>query len=116
MIDQEYCRNPSLGLATKARDYKVAGQKGSPRVTSHAPGRAKKCEDCNQFEEIYVIENETSEACNINKICYEIISPKMIRAIMATCIATIVIYNHMVMIQVQIGSNVAWMMFLWIGG
>ncbi len=69
MNDQKYYRNPSLGLATKARDYKVAGQKGSPGVTSHAPKSAKKCEDYNQFEEIYVIENETSEACNINKIC-----------------------------------------------
>jgi len=31
-----YC-NPSLGLATKARAYKVAGQKGSPGIMSHAP-------------------------------------------------------------------------------
>jgi hypothetical protein len=35
------CRNPSLGLATKAKGYKVAGQEGDPGVTSHAPGSAK---------------------------------------------------------------------------
>jgi hypothetical protein len=35
------CRDPSLGLATKARGCKVASQKGDPRVTSHAPGSAK---------------------------------------------------------------------------
>ncbi len=35
------CYNPSLGLATKARGCKVAGQEGEPRVTSHAPGSAK---------------------------------------------------------------------------
>jgi hypothetical protein len=38
------CRNPSLGFATKARGCKVAGQEGSPRVMSHAPGSARKCE------------------------------------------------------------------------
>jgi hypothetical protein len=38
---QHLCRNPSLGLATKARGYKVAGQEGDPGVTSHAPGSAK---------------------------------------------------------------------------
>jgi hypothetical protein len=32
------CHNPSLGLATKARACKVAGQEGSPGVTSHAMG------------------------------------------------------------------------------
>ncbi len=32
------CRNPSLGLATKARGCKVVGQEGDPGVTSHAPG------------------------------------------------------------------------------
>jgi len=31
-----YCRNLSLGLATKARAYKGVGQEGSSRVTSHA--------------------------------------------------------------------------------
>jgi hypothetical protein len=36
-----FCRNPSLGLATKARGYKVAGQEGDPEVTSHAPRSAK---------------------------------------------------------------------------
>jgi hypothetical protein len=36
-----FCRNPSLGLATKARGCKVAGQEGDSGVTSHAPGSAK---------------------------------------------------------------------------
>ncbi len=35
------CRNPSLGLATKARGCKVAGQKKDLGITSHAPGSAK---------------------------------------------------------------------------
>jgi hypothetical protein len=35
------CRNPNLGLATKARGCKVANQKGDPGVTSHAPNNAK---------------------------------------------------------------------------
>jgi hypothetical protein len=40
-------RNPSLGLATKARACKGAGQKGSPGITSHAPGSAGECEGTN---------------------------------------------------------------------
>jgi hypothetical protein len=32
------CHNPSLGLATKARGCKVAGQEEDMRVKSHAPG------------------------------------------------------------------------------
>ncbi len=32
---------------TKARACKVAGQKGSPRVTFHAPESARKCEGIN---------------------------------------------------------------------
>jgi hypothetical protein len=35
------CRNLSLGLTTKARGYKVAGQEGDPKITSHAPKSAK---------------------------------------------------------------------------
>jgi len=38
------CRNPSLGLAPKARGCKVVGQKKSPGAMSHAPGSAKECE------------------------------------------------------------------------
>jgi len=38
------CCNPSLGLATKARGCKVAGQKGSPGIRPHAPRSAKECE------------------------------------------------------------------------
>jgi hypothetical protein len=35
------CYNPSLGLATKARACKNAGQEGSLGVTFHAPESAK---------------------------------------------------------------------------
>ncbi len=35
------CHNPSLGLATKARGCKVAGQEGDLGVTSHALESAK---------------------------------------------------------------------------
>ncbi len=41
------CRNPSLGLMTKARAYKVTGQERSPRVASHAPESSKECEGMN---------------------------------------------------------------------
>jgi hypothetical protein len=41
------CRNPSLGLMTKARACKGEGQEGSPRVTSHAPGSVGKYEGMN---------------------------------------------------------------------
>jgi len=30
------CHNPNLGLVTKAKACKGAGQEGSPKVTSHA--------------------------------------------------------------------------------
>ncbi len=40
----EACRNPNLGLATKARGCKVAGQEGSSGVMAHALGSARKCE------------------------------------------------------------------------
>jgi hypothetical protein len=33
-----HCRNPSLGLVTKARACKGVGQKWSPKVTFHASG------------------------------------------------------------------------------
>jgi hypothetical protein len=41
VIGDYFCCNPKLGLTTKARGCKVAGQEGDPEVTSHAPGRAK---------------------------------------------------------------------------
>jgi hypothetical protein len=41
------CRNLSLGLATKTRGCKVAGQEKDPRVTSHAFRSAKECEGMN---------------------------------------------------------------------
>jgi len=41
------CHNPSLGLATKKRVYKVAGQEGSPTVMPHAPESVEKCEGMN---------------------------------------------------------------------
>jgi hypothetical protein len=40
-VENENYYNPSLGLATKARGCKVAGQKKDPGITSHAPGSAK---------------------------------------------------------------------------
>jgi hypothetical protein len=43
------CHNPSLGLVTKAKACKGAGQKGSPGVTSHAFGSAKECEGMNLY-------------------------------------------------------------------
>ncbi len=39
--------NPSLGLVTKIKACKVAGQEGSPKVTSGAPENAKECEGVN---------------------------------------------------------------------
>ncbi len=44
----ENCRNLNLGLATKARACKGVVQKGSLRVTSHAPGSVGKCEGMNR--------------------------------------------------------------------
>ncbi len=41
------CRNPNLGLATKAKACKSAGQKGSLRITFHIRGMAKECEKMN---------------------------------------------------------------------
>jgi hypothetical protein len=41
------CCNPSLGLATKAKTYKGAGQEGSLGVTSHAHGSVRECEIMN---------------------------------------------------------------------
>jgi hypothetical protein len=41
------CHNLNLGLATKAKAWKGACQKGSPGVTSHVPGSVKKCEGLN---------------------------------------------------------------------
>ncbi len=47
MTSDGYYRNPSLGLATKVRACKGAGQEGSPRITSHAPGNVGECEGMN---------------------------------------------------------------------
>jgi hypothetical protein len=41
------CRNPNLGLTTKARACKSAGQEGSPGVTFHVLASAKECEGMN---------------------------------------------------------------------
>jgi hypothetical protein len=41
------CYNPSLGLATKARACKGAGQEWSPWVTFHAPRNVGGCEGMN---------------------------------------------------------------------
>jgi hypothetical protein len=45
---QQIYRNPSLGLATKARACKVAGQEGSLGIAFHAPESAKECEGMNR--------------------------------------------------------------------
>jgi len=42
-----FCHNPNLGLATKARGYKVAGQEGSSGVMLHAPRSVRECEGIN---------------------------------------------------------------------
>jgi hypothetical protein len=44
LIEVASCHNPSLGLATKARGCKVAGQEGSPGVMPHAHESARECE------------------------------------------------------------------------
>jgi hypothetical protein len=41
------CRNPSLGLMTKARVCKGAGQKGSSGITFHAHANVGECEGMN---------------------------------------------------------------------
>jgi hypothetical protein len=41
------CHNFNFGLVTKAKACKGAGQKGSPRVTSHAPGSVGECKGMN---------------------------------------------------------------------
>ncbi len=47
MICCIFCHNPNLGLTTKARACKVAGQEGSPGDASHAPRNVGKCEGMN---------------------------------------------------------------------
>ncbi len=42
--DVHLCHNLKLGLMTKARGCKVAGQEGSPGIMPHAPESARKCE------------------------------------------------------------------------
>jgi hypothetical protein len=41
------CRNHSLGLVTKARACKGAGQEGRLGITSHVPGSEGECEGMN---------------------------------------------------------------------
>jgi len=38
------CHNPNLGLASKVRGCKVAGQEGSPRIMLHAAKTVRECE------------------------------------------------------------------------
>jgi hypothetical protein len=47
MTREDQCCNPNLGLATKARVCKGAGQEWSLGVTFHAPGNVGKCEGLN---------------------------------------------------------------------
>jgi hypothetical protein len=42
-----FCRNPSFGLATKAKGLQGCGPKGSPGVTSGTLGSVGKCEGVN---------------------------------------------------------------------
>jgi hypothetical protein len=42
-----YCRNPSFGLATKAKGLQGCRPRESPGVTSHTPGNVGKCEGVN---------------------------------------------------------------------
>jgi hypothetical protein len=46
-IGPTYCRNPSFGLATKAKGLQGCEPRGSPRVTSHTPESVRKCEGVN---------------------------------------------------------------------
>jgi hypothetical protein len=46
-INGYWCRNLSLGIVTKARACKNAGQEGNLGVTFHAPGNAKEYEGMN---------------------------------------------------------------------
>jgi hypothetical protein len=41
------CRNPSFGLATKAKGLQGCGPRESPGVTSHTPKSVRKCERVN---------------------------------------------------------------------
>jgi hypothetical protein len=46
-IGNTLCRNPNLGLTTKAKACKVVGQEKSPIITFHVPESAKECEGMN---------------------------------------------------------------------
>jgi hypothetical protein len=46
-INFRHCRNPSFGLATKAKGLQGCGPKGSPGVTSGTLGSVRKCEGVN---------------------------------------------------------------------
>jgi hypothetical protein len=43
------CRNPSLGLTTKVKACKGAGQEGSPGLTSRALGTIGMCEGTRHY-------------------------------------------------------------------
>jgi hypothetical protein len=47
LLNNPICRNRSLGLMTKARAYKSAGQEGSSGGTSYIPRSAGECERMN---------------------------------------------------------------------
>jgi hypothetical protein len=44
---EQRCRNPSLGLTTKAKGLQGCGPKGSLGVTSYTPESVRKCEGVN---------------------------------------------------------------------
>jgi len=43
-LEHYLCRNPSFGLATKAKGLQGCGPRGSPGVTSETPGSVGECE------------------------------------------------------------------------
>jgi len=47
LLFQFQCRNPNIGLATKAKGLQGYEPRGSPKVTSHIPGSVRKCEGVN---------------------------------------------------------------------
>jgi hypothetical protein len=46
-LKHHYCRNPNLGLVTKARACNGEGKEGSSGIISHAPGSVGECEGMN---------------------------------------------------------------------
>jgi hypothetical protein len=56
-----YCRNPSFGLATKAKGSQGGGPRESPRVTSHTLGSVGKCPKTSNSD----FRGQKSMACSV---------------------------------------------------